>query len=54
MEITTKHQLLEFDLINKYAIFFNYVDSETVLPTPQRITISDELLDKFLNSIKNF
>jgi hypothetical protein len=54
MEITTKHQLLEFDLVNKYAIFFNYVDSKTVLPTPQRITISDELLDKFLNSIGNF
>lgn len=54
MEITTKHQILEFDLINRYVIFFNHIDDDTILPTPYRISVDDELLNKFLNSVGSF
>ena len=55
MEVTTKHQLIEFDLLNKYVIFFNLEDNGEVNPNdPMRISVNQEVLDKFLNSVGIF
>lgn len=54
MEMITKKEVIELDLINKYILFFNSVDEDTVLPSPQKINVSDEILDKFLTAAGSF
>lgn len=54
MEIPTKQEILEFDLINKYIIFFSSDDDNNLLPSPEKITIDDELLERFLSSVGSF
>jgi hypothetical protein len=54
MEIITKREVIELDLINKYILFFNDVDDNTILPSPQKINVDDEIIDKFLASAGSF
>lgn len=53
MAITTRKEVLELDLINNYVLFFNSID-DTELPSPQKIDVGDEIMNKFLQSLGSF
>lgn len=54
MDITTKKEVLEFDLINKYILFFDYIDESNTMPNPQKLEIGDDIIEKFLASVGSF
>lgn len=54
MEAITRRETLQLDLINKYILYFDTFEDGSLLPSPQKIDIDDEILDKFLVSVGNF